>query len=42
MCCVQARRSLVKVRGTDDVDKEFSDIAEAAELAMSVKYGPTC
>ena len=36
---MQARKNLEIVRGTSEVDKEFADLAEAADLAMSVRYG---
>ena len=34
---MQARRNLEIVRGTKDVDKEFNDLADAAELSAAVK-----
>ena len=34
---VQARHVLEKIRGTKDVDEEFQDILEKAELAALVK-----
>ena len=34
---VQARRVLEKIRGTKDVDEEYQDILEKAELAAMVK-----
>ena len=34
---LQARRVLEKIRGTKDVDEEFQDILEKAELAALVK-----
>ncbi len=33
----QARRVLEKIRGTKDVDEEYQDILEKAELAALVK-----
>lgn len=35
-CCMQARKNLEFVRGTRDVDKEYNDLVEAAELAKQV------
>ena len=35
---VQARKNLEYIRGTKDVDVEFNDIVEAAELAAAVKH----
>ena len=35
---VQARKNLEFVRGTHDVDKEFNDLVDAAELAKQVKH----
>jgi len=34
---LQARRVLEKIRGTKDVDEEYQDILEKAELAAMVK-----
>ena len=35
---MQARKNLEFVRGTHDVDKEFNDLVEAAELAKQVRH----
>ena len=35
---MQARKNLEFVRGTQDVDKEFDDLVEAADLAKQVKH----
>ena len=34
---VQARKSLEYVRGTKNVDREFNDLVEAADLAKQVR-----